>query len=413
MLTTLKEDFSRLPRAAGARGAAAGRGGGAAAGRGAAGLDAARAPRARARRRPPAARGLTLARRRRGRPASGAAVANPPLVAAEPATHGRCRRPTDGAAVGRLGAGDARADARRSRRRPARRTGAARPLLDDRAHPRLAGPDAEARACAGRPAAPAGADHAWRATSAPARRRSSARCCAPAACAARSPVPRSRSRRATTGVTGSSCTTSTCTDSAAAPTRNCSPGTTTWDRMPSRSSSGRRQAATPCRRPSLRIELEHRTRTSRAARLSGEPALEAGVTAAMSRRRRRGAGEVRVVILALETATTACSAALCAADGSVVAERLALDGPAHSLAAAALRGRGPPRGRRRLGRRRDRRRRSRPGRVHRAPHRHRHSAGAGAGGRTRQHWPECRRSRRWRSPSPTRPRRRPDGGWCR
>jgi len=36
------------------------------------------------------------------------------------------------------------------------------------------------------------------------------------------------------------------------------------------------------------------------------------------------------VILALETATTACSAALCAADGSVVAERLALDGPAHS-----------------------------------------------------------------------------------
>jgi tRNA threonylcarbamoyladenosine biosynthesis protein TsaB len=36
------------------------------------------------------------------------------------------------------------------------------------------------------------------------------------------------------------------------------------------------------------------------------------------------------VILALETATTACSAALCAADGSVVAERVALDGPAHS-----------------------------------------------------------------------------------
>jgi len=36
------------------------------------------------------------------------------------------------------------------------------------------------------------------------------------------------------------------------------------------------------------------------------------------------------VILALETATTACSAALCAADGSVVAERLALTGPAHS-----------------------------------------------------------------------------------
>lgn len=36
------------------------------------------------------------------------------------------------------------------------------------------------------------------------------------------------------------------------------------------------------------------------------------------------------MILALETATTACSAALCATDGSVVAERLALDGPAHS-----------------------------------------------------------------------------------
>jgi tRNA threonylcarbamoyladenosine biosynthesis protein TsaB len=36
------------------------------------------------------------------------------------------------------------------------------------------------------------------------------------------------------------------------------------------------------------------------------------------------------MILALETATTACSAALCAADGSVVAERLALAGPAHS-----------------------------------------------------------------------------------
>jgi tRNA threonylcarbamoyladenosine biosynthesis protein TsaB len=36
------------------------------------------------------------------------------------------------------------------------------------------------------------------------------------------------------------------------------------------------------------------------------------------------------VILALETATTACSAALCAADGAVVAERLALSGPAHS-----------------------------------------------------------------------------------
>ena len=66
MLTTLKEDFSRLPAAARARGAAAGRGGGAAAGRGAAGLDAARAPRAWARRRRRAARRLTLARRRRG-----------------------------------------------------------------------------------------------------------------------------------------------------------------------------------------------------------------------------------------------------------------------------------------------------------------------------------------------------------
>jgi tRNA threonylcarbamoyladenosine biosynthesis protein TsaB len=36
------------------------------------------------------------------------------------------------------------------------------------------------------------------------------------------------------------------------------------------------------------------------------------------------------VILALETATKACSAALCAADGSVVAERERLGGPAHS-----------------------------------------------------------------------------------
>jgi tRNA threonylcarbamoyladenosine biosynthesis protein TsaB len=36
------------------------------------------------------------------------------------------------------------------------------------------------------------------------------------------------------------------------------------------------------------------------------------------------------VILALETATTACSAALCAADGSVVAETVALEGPAHT-----------------------------------------------------------------------------------
>jgi tRNA threonylcarbamoyladenosine biosynthesis protein TsaB len=36
------------------------------------------------------------------------------------------------------------------------------------------------------------------------------------------------------------------------------------------------------------------------------------------------------VILALETATTACSAALCAADGAVLAETVALDGPAHT-----------------------------------------------------------------------------------
>jgi tRNA threonylcarbamoyladenosine biosynthesis protein TsaB len=36
------------------------------------------------------------------------------------------------------------------------------------------------------------------------------------------------------------------------------------------------------------------------------------------------------MILALETATTACSAALCAADGSVVAETVALEGPAHA-----------------------------------------------------------------------------------
>jgi tRNA threonylcarbamoyladenosine biosynthesis protein TsaB len=36
------------------------------------------------------------------------------------------------------------------------------------------------------------------------------------------------------------------------------------------------------------------------------------------------------MILALETATAACSAALCAADGSVVAERIDRGGPAHS-----------------------------------------------------------------------------------
>ena len=36
------------------------------------------------------------------------------------------------------------------------------------------------------------------------------------------------------------------------------------------------------------------------------------------------------MILALETATTACSAALCAADGSVVVETVALEGPAHT-----------------------------------------------------------------------------------
>jgi tRNA threonylcarbamoyladenosine biosynthesis protein TsaB len=36
------------------------------------------------------------------------------------------------------------------------------------------------------------------------------------------------------------------------------------------------------------------------------------------------------MILALETATTACSAALCAADGTVVAETVTLEGPAHT-----------------------------------------------------------------------------------
>ena len=36
------------------------------------------------------------------------------------------------------------------------------------------------------------------------------------------------------------------------------------------------------------------------------------------------------MILALETATRACSAALCAADGPLVAERVSLAGPAHS-----------------------------------------------------------------------------------
>ena len=87
------------------------------------------------------------------------------------------------------------------------------------------------------------------------------------------------------------------------------------------------------------------------------------------------------MILALETATTACSAALCAADGSVVAERVALERPRPHAAAAAVRARGARGGGPRLGRRRDRRRRSRPGRVHRPAHRRRDGARPGAGGR--------------------------------
>ena len=90
------------------------------------------------------------------------------------------------------------------------------------------------------------------------------------------------------------------------------------------------------------------------------------------------------MILALETATTACSAALCAADGSVVAERVSLDGPAHSqrllpfvheLLAEQSAG---------WGRRRHRRRRPRSRRLHRPAHRHRHGSCAGAGGRQRR-----------------------------
>ncbi len=44
----------------------------------------------------------------------------------------------------------------------------------------------------------------------------------------------------------------------------------------------------------------------------------------------RGSVRRMGLILALETATTACSAALCAADGTLVAEAVALEGPAHA-----------------------------------------------------------------------------------
>ena len=128
MLATLKEDFLRLPRAAGARRAAAGRGGGRAAGRGAAGLAAARAPAPAGGRAGAGAgrrAGSTLARRRPRRPsASGAAVA--PTRRPSPRRRRRTRRrvaaepaPTDAGAADRAAAGDPR------RRRPRRR---ARPL---------------------------------------------------------------------------------------------------------------------------------------------------------------------------------------------------------------------------------------------------------------------------------------------
>ena len=91
-----------------------------------------------------------------------------------------------------------------------------------------------------------------------------------------------------------------------------------------RRAAGGRTCASSC---------EHRTRTSR-ARADCTAAAGAGARTVAARPRRRPASHGGrgggVVILALETATTACSAALCAADGSVVAERVSLDGPAHS-----------------------------------------------------------------------------------
>ena len=80
----------------------------------------------------------------------------------------------------------------------------------------------------------------------------------------------------------------------------------------------------------LRIQLEHRTLNSRGARLVRRAGRRDGCRTRGGGGRDQGRPGSRVVILALETATAACSAALCAADGSVVAERVSLDGPAHS-----------------------------------------------------------------------------------
>ena len=165
MLTTLKEDFLRLPELLahaapqpgkrrprrrprsgrpGSRPSACGAGGRAGAGAGdplaprVAALDESRrppTPEAAPRRR--AAGPATV---RRPSPSLGVRrSARPAPVAAAPPVRRRApvRTPRAG---GRA----------RSRGRPARRTGAARPLLDGLAHPRLAGADAEARARAGR-----------------------------------------------------------------------------------------------------------------------------------------------------------------------------------------------------------------------------------------------------------------------
>ena len=129
------------------------------------------------------------------------------------------------------------------------------------------------------------------------------------------------------------------------------------------------------------LELEHRTRQSRA----GPPARRRALRGGCGQRRRGGGGECGGghVILALETATTGARRRSCAADGAVVAERVSLEGPAHAqrllpfveqvfadagvgwdeVATVAV-GLGP-------------------GRLHRPAHRHRHGARAGAGRRTR------------------------------
>ena len=302
--------------AAGARRAAARRRGGRAAGRGAAGLAAARAPAGaggRAGGRPPAPTLVDAAavaptlddvavrradaggRARGARDAGPGSIRSGPRPEAMASTAAPGSEDADAAPAARSAETDPaprpapRRWPARSRGRPARRTGAARPLLDDLAHPRLAGPDAEARARAGRAVCVRRRWSPSRATSAPARRRSCARCCAPAACAAPSPARRSPWRRATTAATASRCTTSTCTGSAAAPTRSCSPGTTTWGRTRSRSSSGRRPAATRCRRPTcasswstVRAPAATRgcRRSRRSRRRSPPRAAEAGVQVA-------------------------------------------------------------------------------------------------------------------------------------